>query len=84
MKQPEPSYITGSMDNRPTDSIEVSGTARDGTPVTAPPLMSLRDHFAAMALHGLLAGPELEDTSPRHLARLAYERADAMMDERER
>jgi len=42
-----------------------------------------RDRIATQAMTGLLADPELGDTSPAGVARTAYKYADAMMAERE-
>ena len=42
--------------------------------------MSLRDYFAGLALMGLAALPQAEDT----LAKFAYRQADAMIAEREK
>jgi hypothetical protein len=43
--------------------------------------MSLRDYFAAKALSGFCANPNIDDTAAKR-AEAAYEQADAMMDVR--
>jgi hypothetical protein len=45
--------------------------------------MSLRDYFAARALAGSLADPEVVAADKRRLARFCYQMADAMLAERE-
>jgi hypothetical protein len=49
---------------------------------TTPNGLTLRDHFAAMAMQGLLAGRTLADGTTYGLSRRAYELADAMLDAR--
>lgn len=44
--------------------------------------MTLRDYFAAKAMQGLLAGPDV--LSPSEIATLALQHADAMLVEREK
>ena len=51
--------------------------------------MSMRDYFAASALHGLLACPqgpakEADETWDQYYARRAYEYADAMLEARKK
>jgi hypothetical protein len=46
------------------------------------PGMSLRDHFAGLAMQCVIAGNS--DMSPETMAQEAYEAADAMLRERER
>ena len=41
--------------------------------------MSLRDYFAAKALHGMLAGPMHSKSGDDIYARCAYDLADAML-----
>lgn len=43
---------------------------------------ALRDHFAGLALTGLLTTPMEGEIEPKVLASMAYEFADAMMGER--
>lgn len=45
--------------------------------------MSLRDWFAGLAMHGILANPNLSDTADDELAEDAYEVADAMLAKRD-
>lgn len=51
--------------------------------------MSLRDYFAAKALQGILASPQIQgnedtlnDWVPEHFAEFAFRIADAMLEER--
>lgn len=44
--------------------------------------MVLRDHFAGLALTGLLTTPMEGEIDPKTIASMAYEFADAMMDEK--
>lgn len=46
--------------------------------------MALRDYFAAKAMQGMSANPEMSTTSPKTIAEIAYEWADAMLKEREK
>ena len=47
---------------------------------TVNPGMTLRDYFAGQALNGLMASPKLKlDISDKHLAKIAYEYAEAML-----
>lgn len=60
--------------------VEACGCAKGAEiPVTA---MTLRDHFAACALTGILAAEEQSRTSPNWLAEVAYDIADGMLAER--
>lgn len=45
---------------------------------------SLRDHFAGLAMQGLLANQDARLMTSTEYARIAYEHADAMLTERER
>lgn len=45
--------------------------------------MTLRDYFAAKAMQGMSANPEMSGTSPKTIADIAYEWADAMLKARE-
>ena len=45
--------------------------------------MTLRDYFAAKAMHGLIVDPDRADQSREECARLAYAMADAMLKARE-
>lgn len=60
---------------------QISGVT--GLPVNGfyDPGMSLRDYFAAKAMQGALANPEVKETA-RARSEWAYEIADAMMRER--
>lgn len=58
-----------------------------GNPNYDAPGMSLRDWFAGQALAGFCANPEARcfggyDESREHVAKLAYDQADAMLKER--
>ena len=48
--------------------------------------MTLRDYFAKAAMQGFLAfvGPDIEADSMETIARMAYDMADAMMEQREK
>ena len=59
----------------PAFPLDVRGTE------FSPPGMDLRDYFAAHALQGLLANPEVNGTAAA-IASEAYEVADQMMVER--
>jgi len=63
----------------------------NGTVVEGHPGMALRDHFAGLAMQGILAGPAgrsiLDDQTPgqaslRATAELSYEMAEFMMEAR--
>ena len=45
--------------------------------------MTLRDHFAGVALQGMLSNAQQQEYFDDNLAHLAYSLADAMMKERE-
>lgn len=54
----------------------------NGEAMTVPqPGMSLRDHFAGLAMQGILSDPNI-DITPERLAELAYLAADAMLEAR--
>jgi len=53
--------------------IKTGGFARD---------MTLRDHFAGLAMQGLLTAELVGDYSNEHVAEIAYVIADAMLKER--
>jgi hypothetical protein len=46
--------------------------------------ISLRDHFAGLAMQGLLSADTTADLVCESIARLAYDQADAMLAEREK
>lgn len=56
----------------------------DGVSFGTHPGMSLRDHFAGLAMQGLLANQDARLMTSTEYARIAYEHADAMLTERER
>ncbi len=66
-----PAYPVSTWNND-TESREVMGG------------MSLRDHFAGLAMQGLLANQDARLMTSTEYARIAYEHADAMLTERER
>jgi len=49
---------------------------------TAKELSDLRDHFAGLAMQGLLASPRLADVSFEIISADAYSAADAMLKQR--
>lgn len=51
---------------------------RDNPPIKSNTGMSIRDFFASSALAGLAT---TETTNPKEVARMAYELADAMMEQ---
>jgi len=53
--------------------IKTGGFARD---------MTMRDHFAGLAMQGLLTAEIVGDYSNEHVAEIAYVIADAMLKER--
>ena len=53
--------------------IKTGGFARD---------MTMRDHFAGLAMQGLLTAEEVGEYSNEHVAEIAYVIADAMLKER--
>jgi predicted nucleotidyltransferase len=44
--------------------------------------MTLRDHFAGLAMQGLLGTLDLNDSDPKDISQLAYILADCMINER--
>ena len=53
--------------------VKTGGFARD---------MTMRDHFAGLAMQGLLTAEEVGEYSNEHVADIAYLIADAMLKER--
>ena len=45
--------------------------------------LTLRDYFAAKAMQGFAADPDMGKTGPREIATMAYAWADAMLKARE-
>ena len=46
--------------------------------------LTLRDHFAALAMQGLLAADNSFELSCKDIAEIAYKQADEMLEEREK
>ena len=57
----------------PTHQIE------HGRIVAIPEPISLRDHFAGLAMQGLMVNPKYVEMPPSAIAGYAYEQADAML-----
>lgn len=65
----------------------MSTTVNDGGPAYPVNLgsytgMTLRDHFAGLAMQGLLTNPDNNGISPYNIAKFSYDQADSMLGER--
>ena len=68
----------------PKDGGPAYPVPSDGVSFGTHPGMSLRDHFAGLAMQGKLACGLWSHLAPEQMASTAYQIADAMIAERER
>ena len=72
-----PAFPTGKTISKKVDGLRgLSKIISDGSGMT------LRDYFAAKAMQGLCADPEMQGTHMSDISRQSYELADAMLAER--
>jgi len=61
---------------------KITATEIEASRKPLPPILSMRDWFAGMAMSGIQANSEFADMSDNAIADSAYDLADAMMKER--